>query len=65
MGFYHTMSTPASRKKPSGNKLLPVIGGFVFLSCVAAIDHHYAMLLALGMIAFAGLSMLIALARKH
>jgi len=65
MRFCSNMTAPASRKKEGAFKLLPVIGGFVLFSLVALFDQRIALALAIGTIGFAGISMVVALARKH
>lgn len=65
MRFYHIMTAPASRKKSAAIKLFPIIGGFVVFSVLAAFNQQLAMALAVGTIAFAAISMLIAITRKH
>lgn len=59
------MSAPAPPKKTAATKLLPIIGGFVLFSTVAAFDQRIALALAIGTIGFAVISMLVALFGKH
>lgn len=65
MRFYHIMTAPASRKNSMAFKLLPIFGGFVLFSVVAAFDQRIALAFAVGTIGFAVISMLIAVTRKH
>jgi hypothetical protein len=65
MGFYQIMTVPASRKNTTASKVLPIVGGFVLFSAVAAFDQRLALALAVGTIGFAAISMLVAVFRKH
>jgi len=65
VGFYQIMTAPASRKDTTASKVLPIVGGFLLFSAVAAFDQHLALALAIGTVGFAALSMLFAIFRKH
>jgi hypothetical protein len=65
MRFYRMMSAPAPRKRSYAIKLLPISGGFIVLSALAVFNQQLAMALAVGTIAFAAISMLVAITRKH
>ena len=65
MRFYHIMDAPApSNKQSVKSLLLPLFGGFLLLSIVAAFDERIALALAIGVIGFAAISMLFAILRK-
>ena len=59
------MVHPAPTKKASAAKLVPIIGGFVLFGIVAVFSQELALALAIATIAFAAISMLIAITRKH
>jgi hypothetical protein len=65
MRIYHNMGAPAPSKPSAAAKLVPVIGGFVLFSVAAVFDHRLAMVMAVGAIGFAVISMIVALTRKH
>ncbi len=58
------MDAPAPDKKAVAAKVWPIVGGFILLSTIAAYDGRLAMGLAVAFIAFAALSMLVAIFRK-
>jgi hypothetical protein len=59
------MSQLGPRKPSTAARLAPIIGGFAIFSVVATFDSRIALAIAIGVIAFAALSMLLAIVRKH